>query len=232
MIDTTIQNQKSKIKNRSSVLLLEDDLLLGESVEDLLDEAGYRVLWCKNGQEALDTSFENKFDLYLLDINVPLIDGLTLLKELRNAEDNTPAIFLTSHQEKTVMQEGFENGADDYIKKPFDNDELLLRIQALLRRTQGKTNKCSGSLCVDMKRSVIYEDKKLLSLSKKEFTLLSLLIENTDKVVSKEMMVDALWTHSSSVSDGSLRVLITRLKQELNSVVIENIRGIGYRLVS
>ncbi len=215
-----------------NILLLEDDLLLGESVEDLLDEEGYDVTWCKNGQEALDASFENKFDLYLLDINVPLIDGLTLLKELRSAEDNTPAIYLTSHQEKAMMTEGFENGADDYIKKPFDNDELLLRIQALLRRTQGKQNRCSGSLCIDLKRSVIYEEKKALSLSKKEFTLLSLLIENGEKIVSKEMIADALWTHSSSVSDGSIRVLITRLKQELHSVSIENIRGIGYRLVS
>jgi len=216
----------------NTILLLEDDLLLGETLEDLLDEDGYTVQWCKNGQEALNASFENKFDLYLLDINVPLIDGLTLLKELRSADDNTPAIYLTSHQEKAVMQEGFENGADDYIKKPFDNDELLLRIQALLRRTKGKKNRCMGSLCVDTKRSVIYENEQALTLSKKEFTLLSLLIENGDKVVSKEMIVDALWSHNSSVSDGSIRVLITRLKQELSAVSIENIRGIGYRLVS
>ena len=216
----------------NTILLLEDDLLLGESVEDLLDEAGYRVLWCKNGQEALDASFEHKFDLYLLDINVPLIDGLTLLKELRSADDNTPTIYLTSHQEKSVMQEGFEYGADDYIKKPFDSDELLLRIQALLRRTLGKQKRCTGELCIDAERSVIYENQEVLALSKKEFTLLSLLIENGEKVVSKEMIVDALWTHSSSVSDGSIRVLITRLKQELHSVSIENIRGIGYRLVS
>jgi len=230
--ERNIQHPTSNIQHQQRILLLEDDLLLGETVEDLLDEEGYSVHWCKNGQEALDASFEHRFDLYLLDINVPLIDGLTLLKELRSADDNTPAIYLTSHQEKAVMQEGFESGVDDYIKKPFDNDELLLRIHALLRRTQGKANKCTGLLCIDAKRSVIYEDKKVLSLSRKEFTLLSLLIENGEKVVSKEMISDALWSHNSSASDGSIRVLITRLKQELHAVSIENIRGIGYRLVS
>ena len=215
----------------AKILLLEDDLLLGETLEDLLDEEGYSVHWCKNGQEALDASFENKFSLYIFDINVPLINGLTLLSELRSADDMTPAIYLTSHQEKSVLQEGFASGADDYIKKPFDSDELLLRIQALLRRSSRDEAQCEGSLCVDHKRSVILEDGIELSLSKKEFTLLSLLIANGGKTVSKEMIIDVLWSHNSSVSDGSIRVLITRLKQELQSAEIENIRGIGYRLV-
>lgn len=216
----------------SNILLLEDDLLLGETLEDLLDEEGYSLTWCKNGQEALDASFNDKFDLYLFDINVPLIDGLTLLSELRGADDTTPAIYLTSHQEKSVLQEGFDKGADDFIKKPFDSDELLLRIQALLRRTQGSSRECSGVLCIDPERFVIYEEKKELTLSKKEYTLLALLIASAGKTVSKEMIIDALWPHNASVSDGSIRVLITRLKQELSSVEIQNVRGIGYRLVS
>jgi len=214
------------------ILLLEDDMLLGETLEDLLDEEGYGVVWCKNGQEALDASYSSKFALYIFDINVPLINGLTLLSELRGADDHTPTIYLTSHQEKSVMREGFESGADDYIKKPFDSDELLLRIKALLRRTQKSTPTCQDTLCIDSERSVIYEEKEELSLSKKEFLLLSLLIKNGGKTVSKEMIIDALWSHNSSVSDGSIRVLITRLKQELHKVTIENVRGIGYRLVS
>jgi len=215
-----------------NILLLEDDLLLGETLEDLLDEEGYTLTWCKNGQEALDASFSAKFDLYIFDINVPLIDGLTLLNELRSANDMTPAIYLTSHQEKSVMQEGFKNGADDFIKKPFDSDELLLRIQALLRRTLGRRDECDGTLCIDPDRSVIYENSVELTLSKKEYTLLSLFIESAGKTVSKEMIIDALWPHNASVSDGSIRVLINRLKQELSAVEIQNIRGIGYRLVS
>lgn len=216
----------------SNILLLEDDLLLGETLEDLLDEEGYTLSWCKNGQEALDASFNGKFDLYIFDINVPLINGLTLLSELRSADDRTPAIYLTSHQEKSVMKEGFANGADDYIKKPFDSDELLLRVQAILRRTQPRTSECTGVFCIDPDRFVIYEQNKELTLSKKEFSLLSLLIESEGKTVSKEMIIDALWPHNASVSDGSIRVLINRLKQEISTAEIQNVRGIGYRLVS
>jgi len=144
----------------------------------------------------------------------------------------TPAIYLTSHQEKSVMQEGFKNGADDFVKKPFDSDELLLRIAALLRRTQGRRDDCNGTLCIDPDRFVIYENSVELTLSKKEYTLLALFIESAGKTVSKEMIIDALWPHNASVSDGSIRVLINRLKQELSAVEIQNIRGIGYRLVS
>jgi DNA-binding response OmpR family regulator len=216
----------------SDILLLEDDLLLGETLEDLLDEEGYNVHWCKNGQEALDLSYTSKFDLYVFDINVPLINGLTLLSELRSADDFTPAIYLTSHQEKEVMLEGFANGADDYLKKPFDTDELLLRIKALLRRSKGKSKVCTGTLCIDRDRHMIYENKRELSLSKKEYALLALFIDNTGKTVSKEMIIDALWSTDEGVSDGAIRVYINRLKQELSSVEIQNVRGIGYRLVS
>ena len=216
----------------ANILLLEDDLLLGETLEDLLDEEGYLLTWCKNGQEALDASYSDKFDLYIFDINVPLINGLTLLNELRAADDFTPAIYLTSHQEKSVMQEGFANGADDFIKKPFDSDELLLRIKALLRRSGGRPKACTGTLCIDRDRHMIYENKKELSLSRKEYALLALFIDNTGKTVSKEMIIDALWSSDEGVSDGAIRVYINRLKQELSSVEIQNVRGIGYRLVS
>jgi len=222
----------SQTHHSVKILLLEDDFLLGETVEDLLDDANYSVTWCKNGQEALDAAFADKYNLYIFDINVPLINGLTLLSELRAAEDHTPAIYLTSHQEKSIMQEGFRSGADDFLKKPFDSDELLLRIEAILRRMQGSTKKCTGKLCIDAKRSVIYEGERELRLSKKEYTLLVLFIESGEQTTSKEMIIEALWSAGGSVSDGSIRVLITRLKQELQSMEIQNIRGIGYRLVS
>ncbi|MBV5321971.1 MAG: response regulator, partial [Sulfuricurvum sp.] len=118
----------------SKILLLEDDLLFGESIVDVLEEEGFEVVLCRNGQSALDETYKNHFDLYLLDINVPLIDGLSLLKELRRANDTTPTIYLTSHQEIEKLTEAFEIGADDYLKKPFNTDELLVRIHALLRR--------------------------------------------------------------------------------------------------
>lgn len=215
----------------ASILLLEDDMLFGESIQDILEEEGFDVSLCRNGQEALDLSYEQKFDLYLFDINVPLINGLTLLDELRKADDTTPAIYLTSHQDKAVLRRGFESGADDYMKKPFDTDELVLRIEALLRRTKGKRKTCVEKLCLDAEHRRIFFDKKELDLSRKEYMLLALLIRNAAKVVTKEMIVGELWSANESISDGAIRVYINRLKQELGAASIENIRGVGYRLV-
>ncbi|MBL0708560.1 MAG: response regulator transcription factor [Sulfurimonas sp.] len=216
----------------TKVLLLEDDLLFGESLVDLLEENAFEVLHLKNGQDALDASFEQKFDLYLLDINVPLIDGLTLLRELREADDKTPAIFLTSHKDKEMLKNGFKSGADDYIKKPFDNDELLFRIAAVLKRTLYSKVKCIKLLCHDEVHKRILYDKKELELSKKEYQLLVLLMKHVDNTVPKELINDELWSASQMSSDGAIRVYINRIKQMLPQMSIENIRSIGYKLVS
>ncbi len=215
----------------NKILLLEDDPLFGETLVDILEDEEFEVTLCPNGQAALDATYNSHFDLYLLDINVPLIDGVTLLKELRNAEDETPAIFVTSHKEKEMMQEGFMNGGDDYIVKPFDNDELLLRINALLRRFKKKEELCRCGLCIDQARKVITYNSQELELSKREFEVLSLLIKNANSVVSKEMIIDELYNVSEGGSEGAIRVYINRIKQLLPELSVENIRGIGYKLV-
>ena len=214
------------------ILLLEDDLLFAETLTDLLEDENFDVVHTPNGQEALDIIYENKFDLYLLDINVPLINGITLLSELRDANDNTPAIFLTSHKDKEMLKEGFVSGADDYITKPFDNDELLFRINALVRRNKPKQNECVEKLCHDEIHHRIFYDKQELELSKKEYQLLLLLMSHVNAPVPKELIIDALWSSGESGSDGAVRVYINRIKQLLPDLKVENIRGIGYKLVS
>lgn len=216
---------------RAAVLLLEDDLLLGETLGDLLEDEGYTVRLCRNGQEAMDATFEGKFDLYLLDINVPQINGLTLLCELRGAQDNTPAIFLTSHAQKETRREGFASGADDYVTKPFDNDELLWRIEALLRRS-GKQMPCEGRFCIDDEHHTILFDGQALAQTRKEYELLVLLIEHQGKTVTKAMIESVLWPTGEEGSDGAVRVYINRIKQQIGAEMVENIRGVGYRLVS
>lgn len=215
----------------NKILLLEDDPLFGETLVDMLEDEEFEVTLSPNGQAALDATFSNNFDLYLLDINVPLIDGVTLLKELRDAEDETPAIFVTSHKEKEMMQEGFISGGDDYIVKPFDNDELLLRINALLRRFKKKEKMCKCGLCIDNVHKTISYQSKELELSKREFEVLSLLIKHANSVVSKEMILDELYNVSENGSEGAIRVYINRIKQLLPELSLENIRGIGYKLV-
>ncbi|MEA2110968.1 MAG: response regulator transcription factor [Campylobacterota bacterium] len=216
----------------NKILLLEDDILFGESLQDLLEDESYEVVLCRNGQEALDATYNSKFNLYLLDINVPLIDGISLLKDLRHSNDRTPAIFLTSHVQKEVMVNGFISGADDYMKKPFDTDELLLRMHALLLRANSIQNESYGSLRIDKQQKRIFKDDCELDLSVKEYTLLALMIRQNGKVVTKEVIINELWHACESVSDGAIRVYINRLKGELGSEAIENIRGVGYRLVS
>ena len=199
---------------------------------DVLEEEGFEVTLCPNGQVALDETYKNHFDLYLLDINVPLIDGLSLLQELRRANDATPCIYLSSHQEIETLTRAFEIGAEDYLKKPFNTDELLVRIHALLRRSKGKARQCIGELCLDELHKTISLGGKELPLSLKEYQLMALFIRNAGEIVTKEMIMDTLWNPSEMISDGAIRVYINRLKQEIGSELIVNIRGVGYRLVS
>lgn len=216
----------------SKILLLEDDLLLAETLIDLLEENGMEVIHAPNGQAALDKTFKQKFDLYLLDVNVPIIDGVTLLKELRDSSDETPAIFLTSHKEKEILKKGFLCGADDFITKPFDTDELILRISALLKRVKKEDVSCIGLLCNDDTHKRFLYDNQEIELSKKEYQLLLLLVRHANSTVPKEMILDTLWTSSEGGSDGALRVYVNRIKHLVPEINIENIRGIGYRLVS
>ena len=214
------------------ILLLEDDLLFGETIVDLLEDEGYAVEHFANGQDALDATFREKFDLYLLDINVPLINGLSLLKELREAEDTTPTIFLTSRKDKESLEEGFLNGGDDYITKPFDMDEMLLRIKAVLRRSKKDEANCIDDFCYDEVHKTIRYKGKVLELSQKEYGLLLLFIKHINETLPKELIIDELWSSAEGGSDGVVRVYVNRLKQLLPELNIENVRGIGYKLVS
>ncbi len=214
-----------------NILLLEDDPLFGETLVDLLEESSYEVSHFTNGQDALDATFERKFDIYLLDINVPLIDGISLLSELRGADDNTPAIFLTSHKDKVMLEKGFSSGCDDYINKPFDSDELLFRIKALIKRSSSSIPASIGDFTHNIMHKSISYKGSLLELSNKEYMLLVLLLKHQNENVPKELISDTLWTSSESMSDGAIRVYINRLKQILAEVKIENIRGVGYKLV-
>jgi len=213
----------------TKILLLEDDLLFAESLEDFLDEEGFEVKMAHNPQLALELTYTEKFNLYLLDINLPIMSGIEFLDALRQSGDNTPAIFLTSYQDKEKMKEGFIKGCDDYLKKPVDLEELHLRILSVLKRVRGETKQCSGDICIDIEQKRLYKNEVEIELSIREFDLVALFLHNKEKVVTKEMLFETLWPTSQEGSDGAVRVYITRLKKILGDENLSNIRGVGYK---
>jgi len=211
------------------VLFLEDDELFGETIKDFLEEEGFFVDISRDGEDALKKSFSAKYDLYIFDIKVPIIDGIKLLKDLREAEDYTPALYLTSAKDKEMLINGFEAGCDDYLKKPVDLDELKLRIDALIRRSIGEKNIEFKDFRFDLKRKILQKGKKEITLHPKEAQLLSLLLAKKGKIVTKEEIFEKMWSYTQEGSNGALRVYINSLKKILGKDSIENIRGVGYR---
>lgn len=213
------------------ILILEDDELFLETLEDFLSDEGFTVKCAKDGEEVLDYCFEEKYDLYLLDINVPKISGIDLLKRLREANDTTPTIYLTSHKDKDMLTKGFLSGCDDYLKKPVDLDELLLRINSLLKRS-GKFKEqieLIDDLVFDVKNRRLLKGQDDLNLTSKVIDLLELFLEQKDAIVTKEMIINRLWSYNEDYSEGSIRVYINNLKKIFGKDSIKNLKGIGYK---
>ena len=209
--------------NKSHILLLEDDLLLGETIEELLVSDGYRVDWVRDGEEAAEYSYKTKYDLYIFDINVPEIDGLELLEGLRSALDKTPAIFISAMVDLKTIAKGFKAGADDYIKKPFFPEELLIRVNAkLLQSEQFITY---DDIVYDPVKKEVRKDGVLIAMGEVQFSLFDLFMRNQTQIIDKEELLSCL-EHPSSTA---LRVAITKLKQT-TGLAIKNIRGVGYTL--
>jgi len=213
------------------ILLLEDDEVLSESLMELLEGENFSVSLAINGEDALDKTFSNSFDMYLLDVNVPELRGFELLKSLRDSGDKTPSIFITALNDVESLAQGFDSGADDYIKKPFDFDELLIRIYALLKR---QYNSYMNEIKVDDFRFVIetnelYKENIFIPLPPCELKMLQLFFQQLNKTVQKEYIMDELYS-GKEMSDGSLRVHINKLRKI--GLPIMTIKGVGYRLAS
>ncbi len=210
------------------ILLVEDDLILGETIHELLESEGYYVSWVKDGHQALEETYRVSYDIFLFDLNIPFLNGLELLDELRQSGDKTPAIIITANIDIESMKKGFDVGADDYMKKPFDIDELLLRIEVVLKKSFKSYNETIiyGELIYDTVKQQLNKNDKLIHLSPTELGLFEYFIKNLDKILSKDELIGH--THDDfEGSDAVLRVQISKLKKiGLN---IFNIRGVGYR---
>jgi len=205
------------------ILLLEDDEILSQTLKELLEMEGYLVCIAKNGNIALDMSFENHFDMYLLDVNVPFLNGFDFLKELRESGDETTAFFITALKDLDSLSRGFQVGADDYIKKPFEFDELLVRINARLNVNSHIIK--YKNITYNIKTDELKLDGKNINIPQIDKDIFLKFLKNSGKIIDKNQIFELM----DKPTDVGLRVHITKIKKLLH-VNITNIRGQGYRL--
>ena len=220
----------------SKILLLEDDANLNDTVTEFLEENGYEIVSVFDGYEAQEKLYETKFDLLLLDINVPGIDGLSLLKESREEGVVAPAIYITSMDSVDDLERGFESGCDDYIRKPFALKELLIRVETLLRRSffheKRETIEIEDGVAYDIKSGELIIDGKSVSLGNKESRLLRLFMKARGEVVSHERIYKHLWDYDEEPSDSALRTYIKNLRKIIGKENIVSIKKQGYKFVA
>lgn len=214
------------------ILLLEDDLILNEILEEHLKEQNYQVFTTFSSDEAEKYLYSQNFDLLLLDVNVPNLNGFDLLKELRKNSIKTPAIFITSLNMIEDMQKGFDNGCDDYIRKPFELKELDLRINNIKRLFNidlKESIEIADNIVLDMKNQSIKKDDKIYNLAKKEFEVLIYLYNNRVKIVSIDELINNIWSYEDSIEASTIRTYIKNIRKILGEDIILNIRGVGYK---
>lgn len=220
----------------SKILLLEDDTNLNETVTEFLEDEGYEVVSVYNGEEAQEKLYESRYDLLLLDINVPGIDGLELLKESRAQGVSAPAIYITSMDSVEDLEEGFKSGCDDYIRKPFALKELKIRMDTLLKRGFYHQEKeripVAKGIEYDINNNELMIDDKAVSLGHKEATLLKLFVKNEGEVLAHERIFDHLWSYDEEPSDSALRTYIKNLRKLIGKDRIVSIKKQGYKFIT
>ena len=218
----------------AKIFLLEDDPTLNETVVDFLEDSGFVVDSVLDGYEAESMLYENRYDLILLDVNTPNLDGFSLLKSVRSFGVKTPVIFITARDGIEDVEEGFNAGAEDYIKKPFVLKELKIRIDAILKRHNVNSSEielCDGAIFKPTSGEVIV-DGIAHKLSNKEAKLLEIFYKNKEQVISHEYIFNELWGYDETPSDSSLRTYIKNLRKILGKERIESIKKRGYRYIA
>ncbi len=228
--------------NKIKILLAEDDRNLGFILKSYLEAKNYDVTLCANGQEALQAYAKNRFDLCILDVMMPVMDGFTLSKQIRNDNKNIPILFLTAKSLPEDKIKGFELGGDDYLTKPPTMEELLLRLKAILRRsTHGNlpgeetTHHTIGAYSFDVSRQTLTFKGETQKLTSKETELLKLLCESMNQVLDRRIALHKIWNDDSYFNARSMDVYIAKLRKYLSkdpSVELINVHGTGFKLVT
>jgi len=218
---------------KTKLLLLEDDTNLSETVCEFLESKGYEITPIYDGEAAETLIYEHHFDLFLLDVNVPLLNGFELLKNVRKEGNTTPAIFLTSLNAIEDLEQGYESGCDDYLRKPFALKELLFRIETILKReffhaTSPKIQ-IDESIAYDSLSNQLFINHVALQLQNKEAKLLKLFLQKKNEIISHEMIMTHLWEYDEQGSDETLRTYIKNLRKIMGKDRIVSIKKLGYK---
>lgn len=212
------------------LLLVEDDEILGDGLVAGLKMEGYAVDWLTNGKLADEALKLNSYELIVLDLNLPDMDGMAILKALRSRKDETPVMVLTAKDTIPDRVLGLDSGADDFVIKPFELDEVCARLRALARRSEGRgapTIAYKGIVLDPASHQVTFHDEKV-DLSQKEFEILSFLMSNIGKVVSRSRLEESLYSWDSDVESNTVEVHIHYLRKKLDPALIRTVRGVGY----
>ncbi len=219
------------------ILLIDDERQLTEALGAILKQQKYLVDFAFNGEDGLDLACSGVYDLIILDVMMPVMDGFTMLKKFRQRRFDTPVLMLSAKSETSDKIDGLNIGADDYLAKPFNMDELLARVKALLRRKEVFTGDILSFNDISLDRDTfeLIKDDKRITLGKKEFQILEMLILNKGKSINKEKLIEKIWGYDTNAEYNTIEVYVSFLRRKFVAVgaqtEIKSIRGIGYTII-
>lgn len=226
------------MNNITTILLAEDEPALGQIIKESLETRNFNVLLCENGEKAFEVYKSEKPELLVLDVMMPKKDGFTLAKEIRVLDDTIPIIFLTAKSQTQDVVEGFTIGGNDYLKKPFSMEELIIRINNLLNRTKEQKHAQKllfGNYVFDFPKQLLqHKTEPTIRLTHREAHLLFHLVKNKNQVLDRSLILKKLWGNDDFFNARSMDVFITKLRKKLNkdeNIQIINVRGFGYKLI-
>lgn len=214
------------------ILFLEDDPIIADIILEYLKINHYSVDYAFDIKEAISFYEKNQYDIFLFDVNLPDGCSFELLELLRNSKNQTPTLFITALRDIASMKKGFESGCDDYIKKPFELDELELRLNNI-KRLYNLESTCNldSKIILDKSKLIIFVENKEYNLTHKEIAILEYLSKNSNKIVSNEELIANIWVYDEIPTNATIRTYIKNLRQILGISKILNLRGAGYRFI-
>lgn len=214
------------------ILLVEDDLQLGESLEAALRLEKYAVDWLHSGEPVRATLGSTPYDLMVLDLGLPGVPGMQVLRQLRADKHDLPVLLLTARNMLEDKVDGLDSGADDYLTKPFEMDELFARIRTLLRRSGERPSQQleAGGITINPVDRVVSYEGEMLDLTAREYAILEILVRNAGRFVSRARLEEGIYSWGEEVGSNTVEVYISRLRKRFGSASIETMRGVGYRV--